>query len=185
MPCVQPTRSTFYHVVVCSCFSFFIHFAFRPLYTSASELSQVKNECYRTAPVPPGSHLLTIVQNSASTALNWQSFSIGAGETVLFVQPGANAVALNRVIGPDPSTLLGNLSSNGQVFLVNPNGILFGQGASVNVGGLVASTLNITDSDFMAGRYTFSGSSTQAVRNTTERGLPARTASSPASFEAP
>ncbi|WP_291214367.1 filamentous hemagglutinin N-terminal domain-containing protein [Hydrogenophaga sp.] len=108
---------------------------------------------------------LTIVQGSPSAVLNWQSFSIGAGEAVQFVQPGASSVALNRVVGTDPSTILGSLSSNGKVFLVNPNGILFGRGASVNVGGLVASTLNITDSDFMAGRYKFSGSSTQAVSN--------------------
>jgi filamentous hemagglutinin family protein len=108
---------------------------------------------------------VTIVQGSPSAALNWQSFSIGAGEAVQFVQPGASSVALNRVVGTDPSTILGSLSSNGKVFLVNPNGILFGKGASVNVGGLVASTLNITDSDFMAGRYKFSGSSTQAVNN--------------------
>ncbi|MDO9133598.1 MAG: filamentous hemagglutinin N-terminal domain-containing protein [Hydrogenophaga sp.] len=108
---------------------------------------------------------LTIVQGSPSAVLNWQSFSIGAGEAVQFVQPGASSVALNRVVGTDPSTILGSLSSNGKVFLVNPNGILFGRGASVNVGGLVASTLNITDSDFMAGRYKFSGSGTQAVSN--------------------
>jgi hypothetical protein len=61
------------------------------------------------------------------------------------------------VIGADPSSILGNLSANGKVFLVNPNGILFGKGASVNVGGLVASTLNISDSDFMAGNYKFAG----------------------------
>src|SRR6185369_13645824 len=68
-------------------------------------------------------------------------------------------------LGPDPSSILGSLSANGKVFLVNPNGILFGQGAQVNVGGLVASTLNITDADFMAGRYNFSGSGTGTVVN--------------------
>ena len=108
---------------------------------------------------------MTIVQGSQSAVLNWQSFGIGAGESVQFVQPGAGAVALNRVVGSDPSAILGKLSANGKVFLVNPNGILFGQGASVNVGGLVASTLGISDSDFMDGRYRFSGSSTQAVSN--------------------
>jgi filamentous hemagglutinin family protein len=108
---------------------------------------------------------VTIVQGSQSAALNWQSFSIGASEAVQFVQPSSSAVALNRVVGTDPSAILGSLSANGKVFLVNSNGILFGKGASVNVGGLVASTLNITDSDFMAGRYKFSGSSTKAVSN--------------------
>lgn len=107
----------------------------------------------------------TIVQSSQNVAINWQSFSIGTGEAVRFVQPGSSAVALNRVLGPDPSSILGNLSANGKVFLVNPNGILFARGAQVNVGGLVAATLNITDSDFMAGRYRFAGSSDAAVLN--------------------
>jgi hypothetical protein len=69
------------------------------------------------------------------------------------------------VLGADPSSILGSLSANGKVFLVNPNGILFGKGASVNVGGLVASTLNITDSDFFAGNYKFSGASQGSVQN--------------------
>ncbi len=101
---------------------------------------------------------LTINQSTQNVAINWQSFSVGAHEAVSFVQPNSGSVALNRVIGADPSAILGSLSSNGKVFLINPNGILFGQGAQVNVGGLVASTLNISDADFMAGRYKFSGS---------------------------
>ena len=111
----------------------------------------------------PGS--TTITQSSQNVAINWQSFNIGAGEAVRFIQPNANAIALNRVLGADPSSLLGSLSANGKVFLVNPNGILFGRGASVNVGGLVASTLAISDSDFMAGRYNFTGSGNGAVVN--------------------
>lgn len=107
----------------------------------------------------------TIVQSTQNVAINWQSFSIGQTEAVRFVQPGSSAVALNRVLGPDPSSILGSLSANGKVFLVNPNGVLFGKGAQVNVGGLVASTLNISDSDFMAGRYRFAGSSDAAVLN--------------------
>ena len=67
------------------------------------------------------------------------------------------------MLGSDPSSILGSLSANGKVFLVNPNGMLFGQGAQVNVGGLVASTLDITDSDFMAGNYKFTGTGSGAV----------------------
>ncbi len=100
---------------------------------------------------------MTITQTTPHVAINWQSFGIAAGQSVQFVQPGRSAVALNRVTGADPSAILGRLSANGQVFLVNPNGILFGSGATVDVGGLVASTLNISDADFMAGRYRFSG----------------------------
>ena len=108
---------------------------------------------------------MTITQNTPNVAINWQSFGIKAGESVQFVQPGSNSVALNRVIGSDPSGIFGSLSSNGKVFLVNPNGILFGQGASVNVGGLVASTLAISDANFMANNYKFSGAGTGAVVN--------------------
>jgi filamentous hemagglutinin family protein len=108
---------------------------------------------------------LTITQTSASATINWQSFNIGTSESVRFVQPSSSSVALNRVLGSDPSQILGNLSANGQVFLVNPNGILFGKGASVNVGGLVASTLGIADTDFLAGRYRFEGSPSTEVRN--------------------
>jgi filamentous hemagglutinin family protein len=108
---------------------------------------------------------MTINQSSQNVAINWQSFGIAATESVNFVQPNSASVALNRVIGPDPSAIFGMLSANGKIFLVNPNGILFGRGASVNVGGLAASTLNISDADFMAGKYKFSGASTASVQN--------------------
>jgi filamentous hemagglutinin family protein len=108
---------------------------------------------------------MTVTQTSQNAVLNWQQFNIGQGEAVRFVQPNSSAVALNRVLGADPSSILGSLSANGKVFLVNPNGILFGAGASVNVGGLVASTRNISDSDFMAGNYKFAGSGSGSVVN--------------------
>ena len=107
----------------------------------------------------------TINQSTQNAVINWQSFSIEAGQVVQFVQPNTSSVTLNRVVGGDPSSILGTLSANGKVFLINPNGILFAKGASVNVGGLVASTLNITDSDFMAGNYRFSGNGSGTVKN--------------------
>ncbi len=110
-----------------------------------------------------GSSIIT--QSSQKVAIDWQSFNIGQGEAVRFIQPNGNSVALNRVLGADPSIILGSLSANGKIFLVNPNGILFGQGASVNVGGLAASTLDIDVGDFMAGRYKFVGNSSAAVLN--------------------
>ena len=108
---------------------------------------------------------MTITQTTPNVAINWQSFGVRAGESVQFVQPGSSSVALNRVIGSDPSNILGSLTANGKVFLVNPNGILFGAGASVNVGGLVASTLAISDADFMANNYKFSGAGAGSVLN--------------------
>ncbi|SAK78097.1 filamentous hemagglutinin outer membrane protein [Caballeronia hypogeia] len=97
----------------------------------------------------------TIQQNTGRLAIDWNSFSTRPGESVTFNQPGANAIALNRVVGPFPSALFGRLSANGQVFIVNPNGVIFGPGAQVNVGGLLASTLNLSTNDFMSGHYTF------------------------------
>ncbi|MBP6902857.1 MAG: filamentous hemagglutinin N-terminal domain-containing protein [Burkholderiaceae bacterium] len=108
---------------------------------------------------------LTVQQTSARLALDWQSFSVGAGHTVQFVQPSAQSVALNRVLGSEASVLQGRLQANGQVFLLNPNGILFTPGAQVQVGGLLASTLNMELADFLDGRYALSGNSTQSVVN--------------------
>jgi filamentous hemagglutinin family protein len=109
----------------------------------------------------------TITQSSQNLAINWQSFGIAANESVRFNQPNASAIALNRVLGQDPSQILGSLSANGQVFILNPNGVLFGSSAQVNVGGLVASTLNLSDGDFMAGKYSFSGSGGSVVNQGT------------------
>src|SRR5665213_1146123 len=117
------------------------------------------------ATISGNSSALTIHQTTQNAVINWQGFSIGTGDSVQFVQPNAASVALNRVLGPDPSTILGNMSANGKVFLVNPNGVLFGANAQVNVGGLVASTLQIKDADFMAGQYRFSGAGTGSVVN--------------------
>ena len=108
---------------------------------------------------------LIIQQGSPRAVLDWRGFSIGKQETVTFVQPDRSSVALNRVLGGRPSEIYGRLSANGQVFLVNPSGILFGPGASVNVGSLVASTRDTLDSDFMAGRYLFSGQSDAGISN--------------------
>ncbi|GLR65403.1 hypothetical protein GCM10010909_00810 [Acidocella aquatica] len=109
--------------------------------------------------------MVTVSQTSQNAVINWQSFSIGQNEAVTFDQPNSSSVTLNRVVGGDPSAILGSLSANGQVFLVNPNGILFAKGAQVNVGGLVASTLDVSNANFMAGSYKFAGSSGAGVFN--------------------
>jgi filamentous hemagglutinin family protein len=108
---------------------------------------------------------MTINQTTAKMAADWQSFSIGTGSTVTFNQPSASSVALNRVLGSDVSVIQGALNANGQVFLINPNGVLFTPTAQVNVGGLIASTLSLSTADFMAGSYKFEGSSSNAIIN--------------------
>ena len=95
------------------------------------------------------------VTNSPNSIINWQGFSISAGELTNFVQQSVSSAVLNRVVSGNPSSILGTLQSNGRVFLVNPNGIVFGAGSQVNVGGLIATTLNITDANFVAGVHNY------------------------------
>ncbi|MEJ1965585.1 MAG: filamentous hemagglutinin N-terminal domain-containing protein [Gammaproteobacteria bacterium] len=108
---------------------------------------------------------MLVQQASDRMITDWQSFSIASGNTVRFVQPSADSMALNRVIGSDPSQILGALSANGRVYLQNPNGVLFAVGAQVNVGSLVATTLEADPMQFMDGRLQLNGSSTGVVQN--------------------
>lgn len=114
-----------------------------------------------------GGNSLSVNQKVDKLIANWDSFSVAAGERVIFNQPSSSSMALNRVIGTKASDIQGRIDANGQVFLVNPNGVLFGRGAQVNVGGLVASTLDITDAEFNgnSSRYRFTGPSTNGVLN--------------------
>lgn len=104
----------------------------------------------------PATNVLNVT-NSRGAIINWQQFNIGKGQTTNFIQPSSSSSVLNRVIGNDPSQLLGKLNSNGRVFLINQNGILVGEGASINTNGFFGSTLNITDEGFLNGRLNFNG----------------------------
>lgn len=95
----------------------------------------------------------TIDQATGRAVYQWDSFNIGAGETTHFQMPGADGVALNRTLQNDPSRIFGTLSSNGDVILLNPHGVLFGEGSRVDVNGLLASTGRMSDEDFLNGRY--------------------------------
>ena len=108
------------------------------------------------ASVATAGNAMTIT-NTPGAILHWQQFNVGANESVRFQQSSALSAVLNRVTGGDPSRILGALSSNGKVFLVNPSGVLFGAGARVDTAGFVASTLNIANADFLAGRMKFQG----------------------------
>jgi filamentous hemagglutinin family protein len=110
-----------------------------------------------TASVATAGNTTTINQASQRAAIDWTSLSTRANEALIFNQPNAQAIALNRITGSSPSELLGSLTANGQVFILNPNGVLFGAGSQVNVGGLVASTLSMSNADFMDGKHVFTG----------------------------
>jgi filamentous hemagglutinin family protein len=103
-----------------------------------------------------GTGSVTINQSSQSAIINWATFNIGTGETTTFNQPNSSAIALNRVIGGlGPSFLDGNLTANGRVFIVNGDGVLIGPNASINTAGFLATSNDIRDADFIAGKYKF------------------------------
>src|SRR5688572_32863040 len=95
------------------------------------------------------------VTNTPGAIINWQSFGIASQEITKFLQQSGASAVLNRVTGATPSTILGQLQSNGRVFLINPNGITIGNGAVIDVAGFVASSLNLSDADFVTGRHRF------------------------------
>lgn len=110
-----------------------------------------------------GNSLLVTTQNAAGTnrsVINWQSFSVPAGSTTQFLQPSAQSLSINRVVGNDPSAIYGTLSSNGRLVLVNPAGIAVGAGAVVDTAGFTASTLKMSDADALAGRLRFANDGT-------------------------
>ncbi|HEY9199240.1 MAG TPA: filamentous hemagglutinin N-terminal domain-containing protein, partial [Gammaproteobacteria bacterium] len=142
----------------------------------AAAWSQVTGTTYRFGNTTAtfSDRALNVHQRDSKVVLDWNSFSIGSGNTVTFNQPGKDAVAINKVIGTDPSRIFGNLNANGQVYLINTNGILFGTGAQVNVRTLVASTLDMTQealdngilapgADASARRPAFEGAGTGSV----------------------
>ncbi|VVC83085.1 filamentous haemagglutinin family protein [Sideroxydans sp. CL21] len=99
----------------------------------------------------PNANNLTINQQSQVAILNWQQFNIAQGNTVTFVQPSSTSSALNRIWDANPTTIAGSLTANGQLYLINQNGIVFANGAQVNTNALIASSLNITDSVYQNG----------------------------------
>ncbi len=114
----------------------------------------------------PAANLVQIQQSSQKAVINWQGFSVATGEQVNIQQPNAQAALLNRVVGQDASQIQGQINANGQVYLVNPNGVIFGQTARVDVGGLVATTHSMSNADFLSGTNHFTQNGmTGAVEN--------------------
>ncbi|NMJ39928.1 filamentous hemagglutinin N-terminal domain-containing protein [Roseomonas sp. JC162] len=107
------------------------------------------------AAITRGAGSTTITQGTNRAAIDWQQFNVGSQHTVQFVQPNAGSWTLNRVMTPDPSVIAGRVQANGGVAIVNQSGVVFAQGAQVNVASLIASAAGITNENFMAGRMVF------------------------------
>ncbi len=111
----------------------------------------------------PAGNVLNVTQSSQRAIVNWNSFSVGQQNSVNFAQPDASAAILNRVTGSTPSSIAGSLNANGQVYLVNPNGVALTPTGAVSVGGgFVASTLGISNNDFNSGNLNFTGNGASA-----------------------
>ena len=100
---------------------------------------------------------LDIIQTTGTVIIDWRSFSIGIDEHINFLQPSSTSLAINRVTGTTRSDIFGRLTANGRIMLLNPNGILFGPSAWIDVSALIATTLTVGDGDLMAGNFSFSG----------------------------
>lgn len=109
---------------------------------------------------------LTVNQGSTKAIINWNSFDVGSNGKVIFDQPDTSSIALNRVTSASPTEIFGQVTANGQLFIVNPNGITFGAGSQVSASSLLASVLDISDSDFDADNFVFTrGTATGAISN--------------------
>ncbi|HQQ62759.1 MAG TPA: filamentous hemagglutinin N-terminal domain-containing protein [Pseudomonadales bacterium] len=101
----------------------------------------------------PDANTTVINQNTQNMVINWSSFNVGRNETVQFIQPNVTSIALNRIFDASASQIFGQVISNGRIVLLNGNGILSGPGSKLNVGGLVASTMDMSNTDFMANHF--------------------------------
>lgn len=112
-----------------------------------------------------------ITQESSTLGIDWQSFDVQAHETVTFQQPSSDASALNRILDEKPSEIFGRINANGRVYLLNPNGILFGESSRVNVGALVTGNMDLSQEAFSDQRFEFFSSSDTTESSVTNRGI--------------
>ena len=117
------------------------------------------------ASITQSGNVVNIDQGSQKAVINWDSFNVGKNSTVNFNQPNSNASTLNRVNSATKSMIDGAVNANGQVIFINPNGVIFGKGAEINTGGIIATTMNLNDADYLSGDMRFSGSGLGRVIN--------------------
>ncbi|MCT7909183.1 filamentous hemagglutinin N-terminal domain-containing protein [Arcobacter lacus] len=118
-----------------------------------------------TAIIKQNGNITNINQSSQKASINWKDFSISKNETVNFNQPNKNSITLNRVVGNEKSVIDGALNANGQVWILNSNGVLFDKNAKVNTSGILATTKELSDENFQKGNYNFKGDSKATIEN--------------------
>ena len=142
--------------IVFSCFVFDVN---------SQELPENPSVTHGKASLEKAGNSLTIKQSTQKLITNWSSFNIGKANQVEFKQPSSVSTALNRVQSNDPTHIYGSLKSNGKIILINPSGVLFQNGSKVDVGSIIASTLNLKDGDFINDKYVFQKNGLSGVVN--------------------
>lgn len=154
----------FFHASLTLCF--FLHMSGLPaLAVGVDELPTGGTIAAGSGEISQSGSAMIVNQYTGQMIANWDTFNIGQNASVQFNQPGSSSVALNRIFDQNPSQIFGSLNANGQIFLLNSAGIIFGPSAQVNVGGLVASSLNISDENFMSGNFSFEGAGAAQIIN--------------------
>ena len=155
------TGNLFRHLLLCS----------TALLPAGTALAQAPNAAPQggrvtagAASIAAGANGTVVTQSSNRAAIEWNRFDVGSQQSVTFQQPSQQSWTLNRVTTPEPSQIAGRIQANGGVAIVNQSGVVFAQGAQVNVGSLIASAANITDQNFMAGRMVFDGAPRPGAR---------------------
>ena len=140
-----------------------------------SETPQGGNVTYGSASISQSPGLTQINQTTNNAIINWNTFNIGSNGKAQFNQPSANSWALNRVNSANGvSQIYGQLTANGKIILVNQAGIYFGPGSRVDVAGIIASTSDISDQNFINGKFVFDQPSPYAASVINEGNISAK-----------
>ncbi|CAM8629973.1 Filamentous haemagglutinin, N-terminal [Burkholderiales bacterium] len=100
---------------------------------------------------------MTVRQSTHQAIVNWDTFNVGRDQSVQFIAPSAQSTTFNRILDANPSQIMGRIQANGQLIFSNPQGVVFGATAQVDVGGLIVTVHNLSNEDFLAGRWHFTG----------------------------
>ncbi len=134
--------------------------------TAPPALPTLNNIAFGAASLTTTAGSLTVDQTTDKLIANWNSFDVGVNAKVTFNQPSGSSIALNRVAGTEPSKIFGQIQANGQLILVNPAGTTFGNTAQLNAASVIASTLDITDTNFLSNNLQFDrGTATGSISN--------------------